>query len=54
MGIQTDLGLVNNEFSLVLILFYIPYGICNIPAALYAPSKKGKLAQRATTDYATV
>jgi hypothetical protein len=45
MGIQTDLGLVNNEFSLVLILFYIPYGICNIPAALYAPSKKGKLAQ---------
>ncbi|KAH8691990.1 putative vitamin H transporter [Talaromyces proteolyticus] len=36
MGIQTDLGLINNEFSLVLILFYIPYGICNIPAALLA------------------
>lgn len=35
MGLEKDLGLVNNEYSLVLILFYIPYGLCNIPAALY-------------------
>ncbi|KUL85166.1 hypothetical protein ZTR_06267 [Talaromyces verruculosus] len=34
MGLEKDLGLVNNEYSLVLILFYIPYGLCNIPAAL--------------------
>ncbi|RAO65926.1 uncharacterized protein BHQ10_001938 [Talaromyces amestolkiae] len=36
MGLETDLGLVDNEYSLVLILFYIPYGLCNIPAALLA------------------
>ncbi|EED24561.1 vitamin H transporter, putative [Talaromyces stipitatus ATCC 10500] len=36
MGLEKDLSLVNNEYSLVLILFYIPYGLCNIPAALLA------------------
>jgi hypothetical protein len=34
MGIETSLGMGGNQYSLVLILFYIPYGLCNIPAAL--------------------
>jgi hypothetical protein len=39
MGIEKYLNLVENQFSLVLILFYIPYGLCNIPAVLYVYAK---------------
>ncbi|KAK7226899.1 hypothetical protein V2G26_014902 [Clonostachys chloroleuca] len=31
---EADLGLVGNEFSLLLILFYIPYALMNIPFTL--------------------
>lgn len=39
MGIEKYLNLGENQFSLVLILFYIPYGLCNIPAVLYVYAK---------------
>ncbi|KAF8855913.1 MFS general substrate transporter [Acephala macrosclerotiorum] len=35
-GLEADLGLVGNQFSLLLILFYIPYGLFNIPATMSA------------------
>ncbi|KUJ11265.1 MFS general substrate transporter [Mollisia scopiformis] len=35
-GLEADLGLVGNQYSLLLILFYIPYGIFNIPATMSA------------------
>ncbi|KAH8652246.1 major facilitator superfamily domain-containing protein [Xylariales sp. PMI_506] len=31
---QADLGLVGNQFSLLLILFYIPYALMNVPFTL--------------------
>lgn len=34
--LEHDLGLVGNQFSLLLILFYIPYGLMNVPFALLA------------------
>lgn len=33
-GIEDDLGLKNGQYSLVLTLFYIPYGTMNIPATI--------------------
>ncbi|TVY59486.1 putative transporter [Lachnellula cervina] len=35
-GLEKDLGLHGNQYSLLLILFYIPYGLFNIPATLTA------------------
>lgn len=35
-GLEADLGLLGNQFSLLLILFYIPYGLFNIPATMSA------------------
>jgi sugar phosphate permease len=35
-GLEADLGLVGNQYNLLLILFYIPYGLVNIPATLLA------------------
>jgi MFS family permease len=35
-GLEADLGLAGNQFSLLLILFYIPYGLLNIPATMAA------------------
>lgn len=34
--LEEDLGLVGNQFSLLLILFYIPYSLMNIPFTLLA------------------
>lgn len=34
--LERDLGLVDNQFTLILILFYIPLIICSIPFALLA------------------
>lgn len=33
---ESDLGLVGNQYSLILILFYIPYGTLNIPLTVLA------------------
>jgi MFS family permease len=33
---ETDIGLTDNQYSLILILFYIPYGTLNIPATVLA------------------
>ncbi|KAH7014656.1 major facilitator superfamily domain-containing protein [Microdochium trichocladiopsis] len=30
-GIEKDLGMVGNQFSLLLVLFYVPYALFNIP-----------------------
>ena len=35
-GIENDLSMTKNQYSLVLILFYIPYGTMNIPATVLA------------------
>ena len=35
-GIEDDLKMTKNQYSLVLILFYIPYGTMNIPATVLA------------------
>ncbi|KAI1074217.1 MFS general substrate transporter [Whalleya microplaca] len=35
-GIEKDLGLVNNQFSLLLVLFYIPYALFNVPWSILA------------------
>lgn len=35
-GLEADLGLVGNQYSLLLILFYVPYGLLNIPATMLA------------------
>ncbi|KAI2473610.1 MFS general substrate transporter [Annulohypoxylon bovei var. microspora] len=35
-GFEKDLGLVGNQFSLLLVLFYIPYGLFNIPWSILA------------------
>lgn len=34
--LEKDLGLVGNQFSLLLILFYIPYALMNVPFTLLA------------------
>ena len=33
---EDDIGLKDNQYSLILILFYIPYGTLNIPATVLA------------------
>lgn len=33
---EKDIGLSGNQYSLILILFYIPYGTLNIPATVLA------------------
>ncbi|KAI0002813.1 major facilitator superfamily domain-containing protein [Xylariaceae sp. FL0662B] len=33
---EKDIGLQNNEYSLILVLFYIPYGTLNIPLTILA------------------
>jgi len=35
-NLEKDLGLKGNQYSLVLMLFYIPYAIFNIPATILA------------------
>ncbi|KAI1373214.1 MFS general substrate transporter [Hypoxylon crocopeplum] len=35
-GFEKDLGLVGNQFSLLLVLFYVPYAIFNIPWSILA------------------
>lgn len=35
-GFEKDIGLQDNQYSLILILFYIPYGTLNIPATVLA------------------
>ncbi|KAI5866822.1 MFS general substrate transporter [Durotheca rogersii] len=35
-GIEKDLGLVGNQFSLLLVLFYVPYALFNIPWSILA------------------
>ncbi|KAI1382925.1 MFS general substrate transporter [Hypoxylon trugodes] len=35
-GIEKDLGLVGNQFNLLLILFYVPYSVMNIPWTIAA------------------
>ncbi|KUJ16734.1 MFS general substrate transporter [Mollisia scopiformis] len=35
-GFEKDIGLKDNQYSLILILFYIPYGTLNIPATVLA------------------
>lgn len=35
-GIVEDLHLGGNQFNLLLILFYVPYGLCDIPATILA------------------
>ncbi|RDW63281.1 MFS general substrate transporter-13 [Coleophoma cylindrospora] len=35
-GFEKDIGLGANQYSLILILFYIPYGTLNIPATVLA------------------
>lgn len=35
-GLEKDLGLVGNQFSLLLVLFYVPYAVFNIPWSILA------------------
>ena len=35
-NLEKDIGLKDNQYSLILILFYIPYGTLNIPATVLA------------------
>ncbi|RDW89243.1 MFS general substrate transporter-42 [Coleophoma cylindrospora] len=35
-GFEADIGLKPNQYSLILVLFYIPYGTFNIPATILA------------------
>ncbi|KAH8807922.1 major facilitator superfamily domain-containing protein [Xylogone sp. PMI_703] len=35
-GLEADIGLTGNQYSLILVLFYIPYGTLNIPATILA------------------
>lgn len=35
-GFEKDLGLVGNQYSLLLVLFYVPYAIFNIPWTILA------------------
>lgn len=35
-GLEADLGLVGNQFSLLLVLFYVPYSVMNIPWTIAA------------------
>ncbi|KAI0385898.1 MFS general substrate transporter [Hypomontagnella monticulosa] len=35
-GFEKDLGLVGNQFSLLLVLFYVPYALFNIPWSILA------------------
>ena len=35
-GLEKDLGLVGNQYSLLLVLFYIPYALFNVPWTLAA------------------
>jgi hypothetical protein len=35
-GLETDLGLVGNQYSLLLVLFYVPYALFSIPWTIAA------------------
>lgn len=35
-GIEKDLGMSDNQYSLLLVLFYVPYALCNVPWTLLA------------------
>ncbi|CRG88702.1 putative transporter C1039,04 [Talaromyces islandicus] len=35
-GLETDLGLVGNQYSLLLVLFYVPYALFNVPWTIAA------------------
>ncbi|KAI2614032.1 MFS general substrate transporter [Hypoxylon fragiforme] len=35
-GLEDDLGLVGNQYSLLLVLFYVPYALFNIPWSILA------------------
>ncbi|KAI4867497.1 MFS general substrate transporter [Hypoxylon rubiginosum] len=35
-GFEKDLGLVGNQFSLLLVLFYVPYALFNVPWSILA------------------
>ncbi|KAI1763201.1 MFS general substrate transporter [Hypoxylon sp. FL1150] len=35
-GFEKDLGLVENQYSLLLVLFYVPYALFNIPCSILA------------------
>lgn len=35
-GLEKDLGMTGNQFSLLLVLFYVPYALFNVPWTLLA------------------
>lgn len=35
-GIEADLGMIGNQFNLLLVLFYVTYALCNVPWTLAA------------------
>lgn len=42
-GFEADLGLVGNQFSLLLVMFYIPYSLFNIPWSILAKKYNSKV-----------
>ncbi|KAI9726856.1 MAG: hypothetical protein M1834_001482 [Cirrosporium novae-zelandiae] len=42
-GMDTDLGFTGNEYSLLLLLFYIPNGLCDLPLNMLTKSFSGRI-----------
>jgi hypothetical protein len=42
-GLGTDLGFHANEYSLLVLLFYIPNGLCDLPLNMLTKKFSGKI-----------
>jgi hypothetical protein len=42
-GLGTDLGFVGNEYSLLILLFYIPNGLCDLPLNMLTKKFSGRV-----------
>ncbi|QDS71927.1 hypothetical protein FKW77_000640 [Venturia effusa] len=42
-GLGTDLGFGKNQYSLLVLLFYIPFGLCDLPLNLLTKKFSGKI-----------
>ncbi|KAG4416266.1 hypothetical protein IFR04_010612 [Cadophora malorum] len=42
-GLDVDLNFVGNEYSLLILLFYVPFGLCDLPLNLLTKKFSGKV-----------
>jgi hypothetical protein len=42
-GLSTDLGFSKNQYSLLVLLFYVPFGLCDLPLNLLTKRFSGRI-----------